>query len=108
MQQSNYCKEVLVAGLAVVAGNINYSAAEHGIFLARSESNLHSDASTTVYTPVILGNEPDKMSALSVADVPKDERDQTCGIRYATDAEVDEAMKKIFEWHGPLLKKLAE
>ncbi len=29
-------------------------------------------------------------------------------IRYATDAEVDEAMKKIFEWHGPLLKKLAE
>ena len=29
-------------------------------------------------------------------------------ILYATDTEVDEAMKKIFEWHGPLLKKLAE
>ena len=29
-------------------------------------------------------------------------------IRYATDAEVDEAMEKIFEWHSPLLKKLAE
>ena len=48
------------------------------------------------------------VDAPAIVDTVPASPDQRPLIRYATDAEVDEAMKKIFEWHGPLLKKLAE